>query len=527
VRFSRSTRVTVVVFLAPALGVSVCVTRQLTRAVEASIESTRMSSIATFNSRMSLKALARVSAGKDGWTLLTAFASRLSNAAEYRCSVSRTAGSIATAGFCEAPAAYIMGKIVRQRVVRRCGPVSQLATQFSTFPLGSSSGGITYVFDESVGTFRRSSSSFGPLFAERALTIGRRKFSAGFNYQHTSYQTFEGQDLDDGSIKFYLRHNDCCTGSPTPIPTELFLSPNGTRLSPPFEGDIIEASLTLDAATDTTAAFANYGLTARWDVGIAVPVVSVNLDAAVSARVIRLVTDTVREVPDNPLTPAQRQGALNTHTFEVNNPSATRMVQHSGHASGLGDIVLRTKYRFLGLPGGGLAAAVDVRLPTGDENELLGAGGVEAKFLFIASSEHGRFGQHLNIGYTAAEGEVSGTVANLASASLPDEINYAGGVEFVPHPRVSIMGDFVGRTLKNAGRLEMTSQNFEYNAFTLSSYLGGAPLGCGGFPGNVCRTASFDALAPRAGDLSLLLGTAGVKVNPFGNMLISASLCSR
>jgi len=70
---------------------------------------------------------------------------------------------------------------------------SQMATQFSTFPLGSSTGGLTYVFDESVGTFRRGSRSFGPLFAERALTIGRRKLSAGFNYQRTRYDTFEGR----------------------------------------------------------------------------------------------------------------------------------------------------------------------------------------------------------------------------------------------------------------------------------------------------------------------------------------------
>ena len=82
---------------------------------------------------------------------------------------------------------------------------SQMATQFSTFPLGSSTGGLTYVFDESIGTFRRGSGSFGPLFAERALTIGRGKLSAGLNYQRTQYDTFEGQSLDDGSIKFYLR----------------------------------------------------------------------------------------------------------------------------------------------------------------------------------------------------------------------------------------------------------------------------------------------------------------------------------
>src|SRR5262245_13309274 len=63
---------------------------------------------------------------------------------------------------------------------------SQLATQFASFPLGSSSGGMTYVFDESLGTLRRGSMSFGPLFAERALTIGRKRLNIGVNYQHSS-----------------------------------------------------------------------------------------------------------------------------------------------------------------------------------------------------------------------------------------------------------------------------------------------------------------------------------------------------
>jgi hypothetical protein len=119
---------------------------------------------------------------------------------------------------------------------------SQMATQFSTFPLGSSSGG-TYVFDESVGTFRRGSMSFGPLFAERALTIGRRKLSAGFNYQRTSYNTFEGQNLGNGSIKFYLRHQDCCGFADPTALTGFAVQPDGTRLDPPFEGDLIKRAL--------------------------------------------------------------------------------------------------------------------------------------------------------------------------------------------------------------------------------------------------------------------------------------------
>jgi hypothetical protein len=383
----------------------------------------------------------------------------------------------------------------------------QLATQFATFPLGSSTGGFTYVFDESLGTFRRGSSSFGPLFAERALTIGRRKLSAGFNYQRTSYDTFEGRNLDDGSIKFYLRHEDCCTIL-NPGPNFIFrVQPDGTRLVPPFEGDLIEADLSLKATTHTAALFANYGVTDRWDIGLAVPFVRVDLDAGVRARILRLVTATNPDV----------------HTFEIGNPRAERVVQRSGHATGVGDIVLRTKYRVLPAAGGGLAASIDFRLPTGDENELLGAGGVQAKFLLVASRENGRFGQHVNVGYTVAGGRVAGTRIGDISSSLPDEINYSGGVAFVPSPRVTMMADVVGRTLRGAGRLDLVRKPFEYAAFHPEVPVPG-PAECRGIQPFICTSIDLEEFDPRSGNLTLVLGTAGVKFNPVGNLLISGNV---
>ena len=78
----------------------------------------------------------------------------------------------------------------------------RLKTQFANFPLGSSTGGFTFSFDERSGLYTRNTESFGPAFTERAATIGRQKFSLGFNYQHTSFDTFGGEDLQDGSIKF-------------------------------------------------------------------------------------------------------------------------------------------------------------------------------------------------------------------------------------------------------------------------------------------------------------------------------------
>jgi hypothetical protein len=400
---------------------------------------------------------------------------------------------------------------------------TQMATQLATFPLGSSTGGLTYVFDESVGTFQRGSTNFGPLFAERALTIGRRKLSAGFNYQRKSYDTFEGQNLDDGSIKFYLRHQDCCGFVDPTTSTGFMVRPDGSRLNPPFEGDLIEAALSLNATTQIIALFANYGVTDRSDVGLAVPFVRVNLDASVRARILRLVTFPA-SIPPGFGTEEQRRAALNTHTFEVDNPDATQTVQRIGHAGGLGDIVLRTKYHFLRAVGGGLAAAVDLRLPTGDKNELLGAGGVQAKFLLVASSERGRFGQHVNIGYTAAEGNVAGTFTGLASAPLPDEINSSGRIEFVASPRLTLMGDVIGRTLRGAGHLDLASKTFEYN--DPGPRLVGMPgPGCAGFVGQTCASVSLDEFDPRPGDLTLLLGTGGSSSTSPATCFSRAAFC--
>lgn len=374
-----------------------------------------------------------------------------------------------------------------------------MIAQLATFPLGSSSGGFTYTFDDSIGTFRRTSTSFGPAFAERATTIGRGKLNAGVTYQHTPYRTFEGQQLDNGSIKFYLRHEECCSpgggggtgggggGGSGSGPTT---QPNGTRLSPPFEGDLIEAALSLKATTDTVAFFGNYGLTNRWDVALVVPIVHVSLDANVRATILRL--STARE----PL----------THTFDAGNPDATeRTYVESGTATGLGDMLVRSKYRFLSFGGGGIAAAVDVRLPTGDQEQLLGAG-TQTKLFVVASGGTGRVSPHVNVGYTFTNGEVgaSGLLAELGgTAAMPDEFNYAMGAELAAHPKLTIVGDIVGRTLRDAGRLDMVSKAFPFQ------------------DGNTVRTVSFDEFEPRGGNLNLVLGTVGAKFNPARSILIS------
>jgi len=370
-----------------------------------------------------------------------------------------------------------------------------LIGQLASLPLGSSAGGFTYAFDPALGTFVRASRSFGPSFAERATTIGKGRLSAGFNFQHSRYDRFEGVNLRDRSIKFYLRHQECCSGGGPPVPPFFGVTeqPNGTRLDPFFEGDVIEAALSLRVSTDTFALFANYGVTERWDVALAVPIVRVDLEASVLATIVRLATSS------NPM----------IHTFERGNPDATqRTVDRSGTATGLGDVVLRTKYRLLGSTRGALALAVDARLPTGDEDNLLG-GSAQTKVFLVGSGGTDRFGQHVNLGYTFGGGDDGAGTIGRSVGSLPDEFNYAAGVEYVATPRLTLLGDLVGRTLRDTGRLRIEGKRFEFQ------------------PQDATRPisfATFDEFAPRSGNLNLLLGTAGAKFNPAGDLLISASV---
>jgi hypothetical protein len=221
----------------------------------------------------------------------------------------------------------------------------------------------------------------------------------------------------------------------------------------------------------------------------------VSLDAQVVATIMRLATSS------NP----------NIHTFEAGNPNATsRTISRSGSATGLGDIVLRTKYRFFDLAGGGLAGGADFRLPSGDQDQLLGAGG-QTRLYLVASAGQGRFAEHVNVGYTIASSDLPSLgVGGAGTTGVPDEIGFVGGVEFVATPRVTILADVLSRTLRDVGRLSLMQKTF---AFQEASG-----------PVTPPRTATFDELEPRGGNLNLVLGAVGVKANVWGDLLLSANV---
>jgi hypothetical protein len=367
-------------------------------------------------------------------------------------------------------------------------------SQFANFPLGSSSGGFTFTFDEKTGTYTRGSNSFGPAFTERALTIGRGRWSAGFNYQHTSFDTFGDLDLSDGSVTFYLPHTDCCNAA----------APPPSVLNPGFEGDLVEAALVVKATSDTFALMANYGVTDRWDVGVALPINRVDLEATVHATILRLST-----TGTNPP----------VHTFADNGADQIRQdFLSTGSATGIGDVVLRSKYNIMSNGQTGIAAAIDLRLPTGNEDELLGLGTTQAKLYAIASTGNDRFGTHVNFGFTlSGTGDLDQDTIAYDPIGMSDEVNFAGGVEYVPHPRVTVIGDIIGRTLLDAGKVEPATKTFQFRA--PAGATAADPLQTS--TTNPITQQPYQQLELNPGNLNLVLGAVGAKVNVAPNLLLS------
>ena len=382
-----------------------------------------------------------------------------------------------------------------------------IAAQLSTFPIGSSSAGFVFNFDSATGTFKPASQSFGPLFAERALTNGKGRFGFGVNYQHVECQSYEGTDLKNGALTYVLQHNDCC---PNPAGT------TGPE-EPFFEGDLIRMSVVMSLKTDITAPFVSYGLTNRWDVGVVLPLVHVSLNPTI--------TSTLDLISTAGITPP-------IHSFDGNG-QLTKVTGISGAASGLGDILLRTKYRFIDFAGGGIAGGIDLRLPTGDRDNLLGTGAVQTKLSFIASTEISRLSPHVNVGYTFSSGHLSDSLTTINSqgaaaagatqtqlasvtgtplvdTTVPNELNYTAGFDVAAHSLLTVSADFIGRTIRDTPRFAMMPQTYQYRTSNLGPLL----------------TTTRDTFSNiSTGNLNLFMGALNAKFNiPRTTLLLTGSV---
>jgi hypothetical protein len=266
----------------------------------------------------------------------------------------------------------------------------------------------SFTFDIERGIPVRTTESFGPLLAERAPTIGAGKLNVGWSYTHIEHARFDGKRLEDLSLTF--NHEDT-NGDGVLAPFEPM--PGVTR---DFELDQIRVDLDLEIEQDVLALFATYGVTRNLDLGIVVPIIRIRLEANANATI----------VDNSPID--------NVHVFGPNSDPQTS--RGGGEEVGFGDILLRGKYNFVrdrsGWPD--LAAFSQVKLPTGDEDDLLGTGETNLLGLLAASKTLGPVTPHVNVGYEITTG-----------SSELNNARYVGGFDARLHPRLTTAVDVLGR----------------------------------------------------------------------------------
>jgi hypothetical protein len=342
-----------------------------------------------------------------------------------------------------------------------------LTSQIVSLPLPPPASGFTYQFDPSLGVFSRTTTSFGPILSERAETIGARRISIGFAYQRLSFDSIEGVDLR--SVPAVFTHDDA-----------ILL---GGR------EDVVTTINAIEAEVSRSAAFISYGVTNQLDVSVVLPVVTADLVVTSDATIQRLGTT-------NP----------ETHFFRSveDNVGTRRRFTAFGSASGMGDVTVRLKQTMKKAANQGVALGLDLRLPTGDERNLLGTGAPGLSPFVAWSGNYGALSPHLNAGYQwNGESILGGEPGSGEARDLPDLAMYSAGAVIEVHPRVTAAVDLLGRFVIDSPRVRRE----DFHALDNRSV----------FPNITFTSGSFNEIS----------AAAGLKINVAGRVLVDLNLLVR
>jgi hypothetical protein len=148
-----------------------------------------------------------------------------------------------------------------------------------------------------------------------------------------------------------------------------------------------------------------------------------------------------------------------------------------------------------------MALGMDIRLPTGDEMNLLGSGAPGLQPFGVWSATYQKVSPHVNVSYKWNGSSVlAGNPARGESGDFPDQVAYAVGADVSVNSRMTLAFDLLGQYLIDAERL----RGEDFHALDGRSV----------FPNIVFSRDSFNALS----------GALGLKANVLGRLLIDFNL---
>ena len=304
-----------------------------------------------------------------------------------------------------------------------------------------------------------SSESLGTILTQRGETIGKHRFFVSFNYQRFGFGSIDG-----------ARFKDLATVNQVTYP--------GVGTS------YVVGQNDINFTVDQYTALATFGISSRVDLTLVVPFSNVNLSLVSNAHQFNVDNN------GNPLS----DFSLGT----INLP---------GSKGGPGDVTINAKGNLIKAENGfSMAVGSELRIPTGDETNYLGTGAYGVKPYAILSHRGKRFTPNVNIGYQWNSASALYTNPHGDHLNLPPSFLYSGGADYKITRRLTLVGEYVGQYVINGPRLLQSTVKIP------------------GQPGTFSTIIVTDSAGNQiTSSYNIANAGGGIKINPFGGLLITAS----
>jgi hypothetical protein len=282
-----------------------------------------------------------------------------------------------------------------------------IGQSIGNLPFTAASSGVAFTFEGGVPV--PVPISPGPIFAERAETLGRGRAFVSATLNGIAFDNVRGVPLSN--LNFSFAHQNVG---------------NAAMGDPSFENDVIEVATDLKLSLLVTSIVGTYGLTDRIDIGVALPIVRASLSGTSEAEVNQF---------SDP----------SPHSFGTQgNPTPMASASAEGSALGLGDIALRMKVNVFQTPQNSFSIVGDVRLPTGNEDDFLGSGATIVRVFGVASARYGDFTPHVNAAY-------------LHTNAVDQNNRFLGALGFdqLVSPQFTIFGELLASVENGESRLRL------------------------------------------------------------------------
>ncbi len=270
-------------------------------------------------------------------------------------------------------------------------------TTARNLPIISASAGFTYRYNPQLEVFERTSDTLGPLFLERPDTLGQGKFNVNVSAQYVELNEIDGDSTHELEARdpIIVRVTDA---SGTPVG----FTANRLRYNFKLINHIVGVSAT-------------YGLLDDLDLNILVPIIFTNFDVTAKNQQLFLAPLTGGFVPQ---------------------PGPELSSRVAGQKNGIGDILLRAKYQLPRIDILRHAVGLQLRLPSGDQDNFQGTGTFEASpFYYVSTVFWGRVEPHADVGLDLRADDVARSQAR-----------YGVGVDGDVTRRIGLALAFLGRS---------------------------------------------------------------------------------